>query len=204
MKSDHRVSYPLRWPFGRPRQAPDARRSGQFKVTLARARDALLSELRKLGAKDVVITSDLPVRRDGLFHAGSAPPRDPGVAVYFEWKGRQYVFACDTFTSFLQNLRAVGKTVESIRAIERYGATEMMEQAFTGFAALPEAGRSKPWWEVLGLTPAASRDQIAAAHRELALIHHPDKAGGSFDRMAEINVARDEALGASKMNGATV
>lgn len=158
--------------------------------------------LRKLGAKDVVITSDVPVRRDGLLHAGAREPLDPGVAVYFEWKGRQYVFACDTFFLFLQNLRAVGMTVASIRAIERYGATEMMEQAFTGFAALPPAGRAKPWWEVLGLRVHASRDQIIAAHRELAQIHHPDKASGSFERMAEINAARDEAL-AAQTNGVT-
>jgi curved DNA-binding protein CbpA len=41
--------------------------------------------------------------------------------------------------------------------------------------------------------PTASRDDINTAYRRLASEAHPDK-GGSAERMAEINRARDEAL----------
>lgn len=185
-------SYPLHWPDRQPRKGAGQRRPGPFKVTLGVARDELMRELKLLGAKDIVITSNVPTRRDGLPYADAREPRDPGVAVYFERRGRPFVFACDTFTRFLQNLRAVGMTIAALRAIQRYGATEMLEQAFTGFAALPPAGREVPWWEVLGVPPNATPEQIATAHRELAMIHHPDR-GGDPTRMAEINAARDAA-----------
>lgn len=181
-------AYPLTWPEGQPRKAHHERRHGPFKVSLGVARDELMNELKLLGAKDIVVTSNVPTRRDGLPYADAREPSDPGVAVYFERKGKQYVFACDTFGRFAQNLRAVGMTVAAIRSIQRYGATEMLEQAFRGFAALPPANREKPWTEVLGVHPTASPAEIAAAYRELARIHHPD-AGGSSERMAEINDA---------------
>jgi hypothetical protein len=43
---------------------------------------------------------------------------------------------------------------------------------------------------VLGVTPAASEDEVAAAYRELAKAWHPDRRGqAGEDRMAEINAA---------------
>jgi hypothetical protein len=46
---------------------------------------------------------------------------------------------------------------------------------------------------VLGVTPGASADEVAAAYRRLAKRWHPDRAGGAQDagRMAEINAAYD-------------
>lgn len=186
-------AYPLHWPAGQPRKSDHERRQGRFHVSLAVARDELLHELQLLGAVDVVISTNVPTKRNGHLYATIQEPADPGVAVYFERKGRPYVFACDTFTRLLQNLRAIGNTIAALRAIQRYGASDMLEQAFTGFAALPPAGRVSPWWEVLGVPPDASLTQIQQVHRELAQIHHPDR-GGSVIRMAEINAARDVAM----------
>ena len=43
---------------------------------------------------------------------------------------------------------------------------------------------------MLGVTPGASPDEVAAAYRELAKAWHPDRRGSDGeDRMAEINVA---------------
>jgi DnaJ-domain-containing protein 1 len=91
-------------------------------------------------------------------------------------------------------MRAVGGTVEALRAIQRYGATSMLEQAFAGFAALPPAGEDKKWWHVLGVAPDCAPDEIRARHRELVLKHHPDR-GGDPVRMVEINKAVAVALG---------
>jgi hypothetical protein len=46
---------------------------------------------------------------------------------------------------------------------------------------------------VLGVTPGASADEVAAAYRRLAKRWHPDRNGGRQDagRMAEINAAYD-------------
>lgn len=189
--------YPLYWPDGQPRTPGHARRDSAFKCNFAKSRDDALRELRLLGARDVIVSTNVPLRLDGLPYASMAEPNDPGVAVYFERRLQSasvpFVIACDSYRKVRENLRAVGATVEALRSIQRHGATSMLEQAFKGFAALPPAGRVKPWWEVLGLTPNAQAGAIVNAHRDLAMIHHPDR-GGDSARMAEINAARDEGL----------
>lgn len=181
-------AYPLTWPERQPRTPSHARGHAAFKWELARSRDELLHELKLLGAKDIVISTNVPTRRDGLPYAVAREPADPGVAVYFERKSKSFVLACDTYNRVKYNLRAIGATVEALRAIERHGSTSMLEQAFTGFAALPPAGRVEPWWEVLGVARDASAMTVRDRFRELARIHHPD-VGGDGATMARINDA---------------
>jgi hypothetical protein len=47
---------------------------------------------------------------------------------------------------------------------------------------------------VLGIEPGSDRERISAAYKKLALIHHPDKEGGSDDKFVEIKKARDELI----------
>jgi hypothetical protein len=77
------------------------------------------------------------------------------------------------------------------------------QQDFSDWAFFFQAGFSDfynrkgsnktPWHEILGVSKVATRTQIKAAARKLAAKHHPDR-GGSTDKMAEINAARDEGL----------
>jgi hypothetical protein len=191
--------YPLYWPEGQPRTK--WRTHSAFKVELVRARDDLIDSLRLLNAQNVIISSNIPIRNDGLPRAGMPEPLDPGVAVYFERRvGKDYtkpltpfVIACDHFSKVRWNVRAVGGTVEALRAIQRYGATSMLEQAFTGFAALPPKSNGKrPWFDVLGLSAVAPPEDVRARYKELTLIHHPDR-GGDPARMVEINAAFTES-----------
>jgi DnaJ domain len=189
---------PLTWPISQPRTM--RRIDARFKTKMVFVVGDLVSELRLLGAKDVVISTNAPVSRNGTPYANSNEPTDPGAAVYFDRrvvdnrpghhrdKWKSFVIACDTYRKLVWNLRAIGMTVEALRTIQRHGASSMLEQAFTGFAALPPAEYVKPWWEVLGVDENATREEIRDAMRELAKIHHPD-AGGSQARMAEINAA---------------
>lgn len=191
-------AYPLTWPVGQPRTKN--RRDATFKVELRQARDELLNGLKLLGARHVVISSGLPLRRDGIPLAGASEPADPGVAVYFERRigteTRPFVIACDTYRKVRWNLRAIGVTVEALRAIQRHGASSLLEQAFTGFAALPPATAGDPsWWVVLGVSEHATSAEIRDAYRELARVHHPD-VGGDGERMAQINRAYERARGA--------
>jgi hypothetical protein len=189
-------AYPLTWPAGQPRLPGHRRTDAAFKVQIGRTRDELLAELRLLGATGVVISSNLPVRRDGIPYADAREPGDPGVAVYFDRRvngeRRPFVIACDSYRKLVWNMRAIGMTVEALRTIARHGANSMLEQAFTGFAALPPAQQAKSWWETLGVSRDATVTQAREAWCALSLVHHPD-VGGSHDRMSEINAAFDRA-----------
>lgn len=46
-------------------------------------------------------------------------------------------FACEKWQDVYGNIYAIGKTIEALRGIERWGTGDMVEQAFTGFVALP-------------------------------------------------------------------
>jgi hypothetical protein len=190
---------PLFWPSGQSRMLYYQRSTARFKVSLGESRNGLLRELSLLGAKNIVISSNLELMHNGLPYANSREPEDPGVAVYFDRKigsaaaVRPFVIACDSYTKAAHNLRAVGVTVEALRTIARHGASSMLEQAFSGFAALPpHTSVAKPWWEVLGVDVDATQNEIRAAFLELTKIHHPD-TGGDHSRMAEINEAFRQA-----------
>jgi hypothetical protein len=98
--------------------------------------------------------------------------------------------ARDQYLELSSNLRSIGLAIEAMRQLARHGGAVMTEKAFAGFAALP-APRS--CWDILGLEPDASPDEINAAFRRKATVAHPD-AGGSTTAMAELSNARDEAL----------
>jgi hypothetical protein len=185
--------FPLYWPLQHPRTT--LRRAARFQVDFSSARTDLLRELGLLGARDVLLSTNVPIRRDGLPAVPEREPEDPGVAVYFTRKGKSFVIACDQFTRIRWNLRAVGNTIEALRSIERNGSTTMLEQAFSGFAALPAASAPpKPWHEVLGVVPHAPTEAVRDAYRSLAKLHHPDVGGGDPARMTEINAAYYAAL----------
>ena len=99
-----------------------------------------------LRATKVVISTNIPLRRDGLPYAGQAQPNDPGVAVYFTTNDRTTCLACDRWKTVAENIYAIAKTIEALRGIERWGSKDAVGAAFLGFAALPPSS----WRKVLG------------------------------------------------------
>lgn len=192
-------AYPLCWPPGWRRITNNLYRSrARFDTSLSRARDGLFDELELMGAESIVLSTNIPLRRDGLPYAGMAQPKDPGAAVYFMkgpyGKKRQYVLACDRWEKVEDNIQALRLSVAAMRGLERWGASEVLERAFTGFAALPAPAAPKDWWEILGLTSVASAAQIKAARNALARDFHPDSGNRpSSEKMAEVNRAYEEA-----------
>lgn len=189
-------SYPLKWPLGRERTM--FRKSAPFKTTPGRARDELLHELKLLGARDVVISSNVATYRRGgqdiMYADQSAAKSDPGVAVYYTWKGDQYALACDRWNTVMDNLQALMKTVDAIRGIDRWGTGEMMKAAFAGFKALPEQAESsnRPWWEVLNCGKDSPWWFVEDRYKALRKTTHPD-AGGSSEAFIEVQAAFDQA-----------
>ena len=199
------TAYPLAWPLGYPRTRSAERRGWNAPVSIAEGRDTLLAELERTGAGRILLSTNLPLRRDGLPYASKGEPADTGVAVYFVLGGADTVLCCDAYAKVAENLRAIAVTVEQLRQISKRGVSDFVRRAFTGFAALPparEPGRpaaqSAPpppasWWHVLGLHPDATATQIERAYKQLAQQRHPDKPGGSTAQMQALNHARQQA-----------
>lgn len=190
---EHVDAYPLQWPPGRPRTRNPA--SSAFgKRTHFVAASEVQYEIETLGGKNIVISSNLRIRQDGLPYSGQAMPRDCGVAVYFTYKGRQTCFACDRWDRIEHNLRAIFKTIEALRGIARWGTGDMMDAAFSGFTALPapiQLGADRPWYEVFDCEPDAMHEHVEMTYRFERSTHHPDK-GGDPVRFNEVQRAWDE------------
>lgn len=185
------AAYPLHWPDGWPR-TPERQRKDRssFATTFDKARRDLLKELRMLGATHVVISSWLPLRQDGQPRSDSARFRidDPGIAVYFQLRGKPMVMARDAYWSVHDNLRSIGLAIAHLRGLDRHGGATMMERAFEGFQALPAPG---DWRSVLG--NCATVADANAAYRSLAMKAHQ---GGNAD--AELRRLNDAIANARK------
>ena len=178
-------AYPLHWPEGWPRSKK--RKRSRFDVGRGQAVQELLWEIERMGGRYPVISTNLAVKRDGLPSGNQKEPDDPGVAVYFEAEGKQKVFACDKWSTVQDNMRAIHKTIEAIRGIERWGASEMMERAFSAFDALPPP---KSWRDTFA--DVSTREDLKSRYHEKAKKVHPD-SGGSEAAMAELNAHYEEA-----------
>jgi len=201
--TDHVEAYPLRWPDGRPRAK--RRQNAPFQMTLAKARDHLMNEIRLLGGKQPILSSNLELRLDGLPYANQKAPDDPGIAVYFIYKDTQHCFACDDWRRVEDNVRAIGKTIEALRGIARWGTGDMMERAFQGFAALPAPGE-EPWWSVLGFYDEAEalfQGDYEIRAKKLLQQCHPDKPDGDEWRFKQITKARDKGREVRATEGQT-
>jgi len=189
-------SFPLQWPNGWPKTPAGKRKKSKFGKNLGPTQvNKLKSQLRLLGAKNISISSNVPVRNDGLPYAAESRRRydDPGVAVYFTLNGKALSMARDPYLSPWENTRSLVLAIEAMRSLERHGGATMFERAFEGFAALPPPIAKRHWWDVLQVNSDCTRKEIMANYRRLARDRHPDR-GGTDEMMAELNTARDEAF----------
>jgi hypothetical protein len=206
-------AYPLQWPAGWPRTPVSQQRHGKFhtmkrepgraynsqvEITIAEATKRVLAELARMGIDrdNIVISTNLELRQDGLPYSRQPVPRDAGAAVYWHVKkGEQRVMAIDQYYKVEENLAAIAATLDAMRAIERHGGAQILDRAFTGFTALPAPVAYRTWREVFGWSEhkMPKPGEIRARFRELASVRHPDRAGGSDAAMSELNVAMAEA-----------
>lgn len=187
-------AFPLSWPPTRPRTEPYRRTWSKFKTNFGKARDRCLGEIRTLGGRQAIISTNLPLRLDGIPYAAQKQPQDSGVAVYFTYKKRQMCFACDRWAKVEDNMHAISLTIGALRGVARWGTGDMMEAAFTGFSALPAPGDVVPrgWMQVLEIGHDATLEKAQENYRRLSMVRHPDR-GGTEDAMSELNWAWAQA-----------
>lgn len=210
--SDHPEAvtrYPLQWPMGWKRTLSSRRVRGSFSETKhspteagtikrqvpvanTRAMDRLQRQIDELGGSDPTMSSNLRLRLNGAPDLREEPA-DPGVAVYFRFKGRATVLACDRYIRVADNIAAIAAHIDALRRIDRYGVGTL-EQALAGYRSLP-ADMAADWRSVFGFDADArvSVGDVQDRFRQRAATAHPDK-GGSDEMMMHVNRAREYAL----------
>lgn len=197
-------AYPLHWPDGWTRTPATKRRRSPYKTPPSTSTSHVLKELRLMGALrgTVIISTNVPVSREGTPYANVRAPEDPGVAVYWStstFKDRSIV--CDKWDRVHDNIHAVGIALGSLRAIERAGAGQISDRAYAAFGALPPAAeasvtKARQWWAVFGFNEGMlsnlSLGVITARFRELSPKVHPDRTGSDI-AMKELSLAYEQA-----------
>jgi hypothetical protein len=191
-------NYPLCWPDGWARTA--RRKSAAFsrygdRLTIQSGLNRVMQQLELMSVRrdDILVSTNVPTRLDGLPRSDQRKPADPGVAVY--WRKKQdapmQCMAIDIYDEVADNLGAIAATLAALRAIERHGGAQVQERSFRGFQALPQTTGSN-WWDVLQVNRDVTREVIDANFKRLARDRHPD-SGGSDAAMAQLNQARADA-----------
>lgn len=197
------TAYPLAWPAGWPRTPAASRRDPPWfstvhgtypnggrmtrrrNITVADARSRLADELGRLGAHGCILSTNMPLRQDGQPRSDRSEPADPGAAVYFTLKRRPIALACDRWRTVAGNIAALAAHIGALRGMDRWGVGSV-EQAFTGYAALPAPADPDDWRTILGRPRTLA--EADEAYRREARIRHPDN-GGSNAAMAALNLA---------------
>jgi hypothetical protein len=188
-------AYPLNWPVGYKRTSN--RIDSKFKQSLERAQWEVVNELKRMGVSDVIISTNLRIRKDGGLYTEDLVKivPDPGVAVYFTYKKKEISMCCDRYRRVWENIYALAKGIEALRGMERWGVSDFLDRAFSGFAALPAGPAKKDWWEVLLCSPDASEEHIKNSYRLLAKKYHPDTGSvQNADMFNEVADAYREAM----------
>lgn len=197
-------AYPLHWPDGWPRTNPRLRdpgarfrrgdwQSGYKRPTIAQTSAELAAELERLGARNVVLSTNVELRLDGQPYSNRRNPDDPGIAVYFTIDGEGMVMAQDAYDRVPDNIRSLTLAISGMRQMQRHGGGTMLKRAFAGFTALPPPDQMSvittpapvDWWDVLGVSRDAPWPAIKGAFRGLCM-----ERGGAT---TELNAAYEQA-----------
>jgi hypothetical protein len=126
-----------KWPS---KPTPSHDRKNLFSAPWEKTLRLLESELTKIRARDITIEGFFfqdDIRNDG-WPRSAARPTQPGVILRFVTKKGVMEFACDRFTHWQKNVRAIALGLEALRKIDKYGITSEEEQ-YSGWLRLPVA-----------------------------------------------------------------
>jgi hypothetical protein len=185
----------------RPLTHPGTERSqlySPFRSTWAQTKQLLRQELAHLNAKQIVLELDFgeaDLRLDGEPRAGRAA-KSPAVAISFESKHGPLRYACNRFTKWQDNVRAIALGLEALRKVDRYGIGQSGEQ-YRGWKAIENSSE-----DPLEVLVRFAADDVLIGDPSPELLYrlaikrtHPDR-GGSREHFDAVQAAR-EALRAS-------
>jgi len=107
-------------------------------------------------------------------------------------------YPCDTYPQWDDNLRAIALSLQSLRAVDRYGVTKRAEQ-YKGWQQLPSPNgdhwtREQALEFIKQLVPGTlASEGIEAAIRQAERITHPDRGGDAND-FKKVQQARELLL----------
>lgn len=175
----------------------------KFKTQWTRTLDLLDREIRHLNGTHVEFACDIRGERDinlnGQLRANARP--GPRVIVSFRVpSGKRLQFPCGTYTWWQDNVYAIAKSLENLRAVERWGVSSVSQ--YEGFRQLPAATGPT-------MTAKAAADTVASYHaahsgdevlasmsaardavRAAIFWTHPDKNGGDRTRFDPVETAK--------------
>jgi hypothetical protein len=172
-----------------------------FKTRWTGTLELLDREIKKLSGSHVEIAVDLhrgarDIRNDGQLRADALPKRS--VLVSFRTpKGERLQFPCDTYGFWQDNVYAIAKTLENLRAIDRWGATQSRQ--YEGFKALPSSTTVSvdEAIEILientlytGREVLTDKEIAKAAVRSAIHRSHPDRNDGERGEYDRVDAAR--------------
>jgi hypothetical protein len=121
-------------------QTPQEKRKvAIFRASWTNTLGILRRELDALRAKQIVLmlaVSENEILQDGSRPRATARPSHPGVIIAFESMHGPVKLACDRFSGWQDNVRAIALTLHDLRRIDRYGTARRGEQ-YRGWRALP-------------------------------------------------------------------
>lgn len=183
-------AYPLAWPVGQPRtRYPKSSNFSNHTVT--QTHKEITRQLKLMGARNIVVSTNIPLKQDGTPRADyqRRTIEDKGIAIHFIYNGNQRCMACDKWDTIEDNLWAMALSLDSMRGLERWGVSDILNRAFEGFKAITEVSSAISYWDVLDMEPTKDETTIRARYKELVT-----KTRGDETALRDLNVARDEAL----------
>lgn len=154
----------------------------------------------RLSVEAVLGSREDQLRRDGRLRA-DAKASSPAARVAFDSTHGELAWATDAFTvpayvyegsmhqSWQHNVYAIAKSMEALRAVDRYGTTRRNQQ-YTGFLAI-EAGSGAPFAAPAGMTTTVAAellrsfgvagDSLESCKTAALRTTHPDRGGHLAD-----------------------
>jgi len=164
---------PLQWLPQQPRTNRPERARFSSKHNISYAGRCLVDELRLMGAKDCVISSNLKRTMSGNSFYSNQKVEDSGVVIYFNLKDKDKAMACDLWDKPEHNLWALYLSVKAIRGLERWGGSDFLDGLFTGFKALPSP-EDITVMTTRYFSDVMNKEHLELKYKKLAKELHPD------------------------------